>query len=47
MNIAKYIIHNDGYYSLFTRGLNTKILSNGLQSMIFTVLWKHFSTNYN
>jgi len=45
MNAAKHIITTDGYYSLFTRGLKTKILSNSLQSMMFTVLWKHFTTS--
>lgn len=43
MNTVKHIINKDGYYSLFTRGLKTKILSNGIQSMMFTVLWKHFT----
>jgi len=26
---------------LMTRGLKTKILANGLQSGLFSVLWKH------
>jgi hypothetical protein len=44
---ARHIIKNDGYVSLFTRGLNTKIISNGIQSMMFTVLWKYFQNKYN
>jgi len=34
------IIQSDGIISLFERGLITRILSNGIQSMLFTVLWK-------
>lgn len=42
----KLIVKNDGYYGLFTRGLTTKIISNGFQSMMFTVLWKYLMELY-
>mgnify|MGYP001297895785 CR=1 FL=1 len=37
---AKEIIKKDGILSLFGRGLKTKILANGLQGALFSVLWK-------
>lgn len=30
----------EGYLGLFGRGLKTKILANGLQGLMFTVLWR-------
>ena len=36
------VIKEDGIIGLFTRGLQTRILANGLQGMLFTVLWKFF-----
>lgn len=40
INAIKEIIKNDGIYSLLGRGLKTKIISNGIQGAIFSVLWK-------
>jgi hypothetical protein len=40
-DIAKNIIKNDGLTSLFSRGLKTRIIANGFQGMMFTVLWKY------
>jgi len=37
---VKEIVKKDGITSLFGRGLKTKILSNGLQGALFSVLWK-------
>eukprot|EP01038_Epipyxis_sp_PR26KG_P011848 gene11848-15854_t len=34
------IYKNDGLTGLFGRGLSTRIIANGLQSIFFTVLWK-------
>jgi hypothetical protein len=45
-NIVKTIIKNDGLQSLFTRGLETRILANGLQGLLFSVLWKYFQNNH-
>lgn len=38
---ANNIIKQEGLFGLATRGLGTKIISNGLQSATFTVLWKY------
>ena len=29
-------------WGLFGRGLGTKILSNGISAMLFSVLWRYF-----
>jgi hypothetical protein len=34
------ILDRDGWGGLFGRGLKTKILTNGLQGMLFSVYWK-------
>lgn len=34
------VVQVDGVRGLFLRGLGTKILSNGMQGMLFTVLWR-------
>lgn len=36
----KRVIAEDGIAGLFGRGLKTKLLSNGLQGLMFSVLWK-------
>jgi len=36
------IIAQDGVQGLFLRGLGTKILSNGVQAMLFTICWRFF-----
>ena len=35
------IVAADGLAGLFLRGLGTKILSNGVQAMLFTVVWRY------
>ena len=45
-DITKKIIREDGMTSLFGRGLRTRLLSNGLQGMMFSVLWKLFMDKY-
>lgn len=37
---AALVIHADGVAGLFTRGLKTKIVANGLQGCLFSVLWR-------
>jgi hypothetical protein len=37
---AKEIIAKEGLGGLFGRGLKTRILANGMQGMMFTVIWK-------
>ncbi|KAJ7641519.1 mitochondrial carrier domain-containing protein [Roridomyces roridus] len=39
---ARAVIATDGVIGLFGRGLKTRILANGLQGVMFTVLWKYF-----
>ncbi|CAD2214609.1 mitochondrial carrier domain-containing protein [Angomonas deanei] len=34
------VVQKDGYVGLFGRGLKTRIFTNGLQGMLFTVMWK-------
>ena len=38
--VVREIIAADGVSGLLTRGLTTKILSNGLQGLMFSVLWR-------
>ena len=45
-DVTKIIIKNDGLISLMTRGLKTRLLSNGLQGMMFSVLWKLIMDNF-
>lgn len=37
---ALRIIQTEGWLSLFGRGLGTRILANGIQGIMFSVLWK-------
>lgn len=39
---VREIIAADGMVGLFGRGLQTRILANGLQGLLFSVLWKAF-----
>ena len=34
------IVAVDGWRGLFLRGLGTKLVSNGLQAMLFTIVWR-------
>ena len=36
----KMVIEKDGVSGLFFRGLVTKIISNGCQGILFSVLWR-------
>lgn len=38
--IVHKLIEEGGYLTLFGRGLLTRILSNGLQSILFTIVWQ-------
>ncbi len=42
MDAARAVIAVDGVKGLFGRGLKTRIIANGLQGLIFSVLWKIF-----
>lgn len=39
-NAARLVIKADGVSGLFIRGLKTRIIANGFQGMLFTILWK-------
>ncbi|KIY67174.1 mitochondrial carrier [Cylindrobasidium torrendii FP15055 ss-10] len=39
---AQEIVRQDGLKGLFGRGLKTRILANGLQGLLFSILWKVF-----
>jgi len=39
---AKEVIRKDGRLGLFGRGLKTRIIANGLQGIMFSILWKLF-----
>lgn len=42
--VVRNVIKESGLKGLFFRGLETKILSNGMQGILFSILWKHFET---
>lgn len=37
---VKSVVAKDGIVGLFGRGLKTRLLANGLQGMLFNILWK-------
>ena len=39
---AQQIIEKEGVLGLFARGLGTRLLTNGIQASLFSVLWKLF-----
>jgi len=43
---AKNVIAEDGLAGLFGRGLKTRILANGVQGLMFSVLWKYFDEKF-
>ncbi|KAG6907503.1 hypothetical protein DXG01_008646 [Tephrocybe rancida] len=44
---ARAVIATDGVKGLFGRGLKTRILTNGLQGLMFSILWKFFLDIWN
>lgn len=40
--VVRNVIKESGVRGLMFRGLETKILANGLQGILFSILWKHF-----
>lgn len=40
--VVRRVIQESGVRGLFFRGLETKILANGMQGILFSILWKHF-----
>mmetsp|Transcript_19443 Transcript_19443/g.28077 ORF Transcript_19443/g.28077 Transcript_19443/m.28077 type:complete len:291 (+) Transcript_19443:232-1104(+) len=42
VQVFRNVINESGITGLFFRGLETKILANGMQGILFSILWKHF-----
>lgn len=40
--VLRRVLAESGVRGLFFRGLETKILANGLQGILFSILWKQF-----
>jgi len=40
--VVQRVLKESGIKGLMFRGLETKILANGLQGILFSVMWKHF-----
>ena len=47
VDTAKYVVKRDGVSGLFVRGLQTRIIANGLQGIMFSILWKYFQSVIN
>lgn len=39
---ARAVVATDGLKGLFGRGLKTRIIANGCQGLMFSILWKLF-----
>ena len=44
IDIAKEVTKQDGLLGLLGRGLQTRLIANALQGMLFSVLFKYFQT---
>ena len=44
--IIKEIVTKEGIIGLFGRGLKTKLLANGFQGLMFSVLWKYIDEKF-
>jgi len=40
--VVRRVIKESGVKGLMFRGLETKIMANGLQGILFSIMWKHF-----
>ncbi|CAM9143964.1 unnamed protein product [Choristocarpus tenellus] len=40
------VLEADGWKGLLGRGLRTRVLANGIQSMLFTVVWRYLHEKY-
>lgn len=43
---VKNVVKEEGVLALFGRGLKTRILTNGLQGLVFAVLWKAIQAKF-
>jgi hypothetical protein len=46
VDTVKSIVKEDGLSGLFGRGLGTRIMTNGAQGLMFSVLWKYFDEKW-
>jgi hypothetical protein len=46
LDAARKVIETDGFLGFLGRGLKTRILANGLQGLMFSILWKLFMDLY-
>lgn len=44
---VRMIVAADGYKGLFGRGLSTRLVSNALQSLVFTVIWRGLADQWS
>lgn len=42
VDTIKHVVAKDGLLGLFGRGLKTRLVANGIQGIMFSVLWKYF-----
>ena len=42
MATISLIVSEDGVQGLLLRGLGTKLITNGVSAMLFSILWKYF-----
>ena len=42
LEVIKHVIDKDGIMGLLGRGLKTRLIANGVQGIMFSVLWRHF-----
>lgn len=40
--VVRHVIKQDGVMGLLGRGLKTRIIANGIQGLLFSILYKHF-----
>lgn len=44
---VREVVAKDGWLGLFGRGLSTRIIANGMQGLLFSVLWKMIEEQIN
>ncbi|XP_023322126.1 uncharacterized protein LOC111696668 [Eurytemora carolleeae] len=42
IGVVREVVTKDGWIGLFGRGLKTRLIANGIQGLMFSVLWKYF-----
>ena len=47
IDTVRYVVKKDGISGLFVRGLQTRIIANGFQGIMFSILWKYFQSIIN